>query len=212
MVITSGNEEQNEKNITREQIISATLNLIEQKQGREGLTIREISRNLGCSHPNIYNYYSSLDNLLWDVLELILETMMEFVLSRINSGMNRDEQFQTFISGIVTFSLNNTGWYKLLWFEDIKGDIPEKTAVKVKVPSQKFAEFVLSRYPEIGNLGNAVQAASIIHSYMHGEISKYITHRNFRDDREILTESITQNSFMLLKMLIAQNISEVENG
>jgi len=200
------------KSITKEQIIATTLDLIEIKQGREILTIREISKVLGCSHPNIYNYYASIDNLLWDVLELVLETMMEFVIKKIQPEQNPDQKFQTFVSSIVIFSLNNPGWYKLLWFDEIKTEIPLKTQEKVKIPGQKFAEFVLSLYPEIGDLKTTTSFTKLIHSYMHGEICKYITHRNFRDDREVLTESITKNSFMLLKMLIAKNTSEVKNA
>jgi len=192
------------KNITREQVISATLDLIELKQGRESLTIREISKSLGCSHPNIYNYYPSLDYLLWDVLEAVLERMMTFVWNKLKPEMSSDEKCRTFISNIVIFSLNNTCWYKLIWFDEIKGEIPPKTQEKVKIPSQKFVEFVVSLYPESADVGKAGRAASIIHSYMHGEISKYITHRNFQDERTVLTNRVTDNALLLLKMLINQ--------
>lgn len=182
--------------------------MIEHKNGRKNLTIREIATKLGCSHPNIYNHYQSIDMVLWDVIEYVLLKMIDYVEKKINLINNRDEKFQAFIKNLIEFSINNIGWYKLLWFDEIKGDMPEKTREIIQIPGYKFAEIIFLLYNEIDSPPKAFSIAGIIHCYLHGELSKLITNRNLLTDKFSSINYITDNCCMLMNMFIRETVNQ----
>ncbi len=54
------------KNISKEQIIDTTLELLKDKSDIRTINLREIARVLGCAHTNLYNYFPSFQDLLWE--------------------------------------------------------------------------------------------------------------------------------------------------
>jgi len=54
------------KSITKEQIIETALDLLKDKSDIRSVNLREIARVLGCAHTNLYNYFPSFNDLLWE--------------------------------------------------------------------------------------------------------------------------------------------------
>ena len=63
------------KPISREQIIDSALELLRNRRDVQSLNLREIARALGCAHTNLYNYFSSYPQLLWEAHAVCMERM-----------------------------------------------------------------------------------------------------------------------------------------
>ena len=65
------------KGITKEQVVETTLKLIKDSENIRSVNLRGVAREIGCAHTNLYNYFSSFDELLWCAHIRILEIFLE---------------------------------------------------------------------------------------------------------------------------------------
>ena len=196
------------KKITKEQIVKKTMNLILEKGSSETLTIREIAKALNCSHPNIYNYYSGMSDLMWDVLSAILVEMVESVLSK-TSMITGEDRFQVFIRQYLQFCFEKLPWYRVVWFDKINGDIPDRVKGTITMPSKKFPEIIMSLIPEINDYDRAIYIGRVINAFIRGEVGVYVTGRIKLNNMEEAILRIEKDILRITRSLI---ISEFKEG
>jgi AcrR family transcriptional regulator len=182
-------------------IIKTTLELINEKQGSSFVTIREIAKKLNCSHPNIYNYYNSVDMLLWDCLENVMLKMIDTVLIS-TSIVQISDKLKTFFEKLLDFYLNNKGWYNLIWFDHIKGQMPDNIKKIINKPRQEFCIFLQEIYPNYNLTPIAENITDTIHSYIHGQVSRIISGRIFIQDQNAIKKHIILTSIELVDLYI----------
>ncbi len=201
--MNGGNGENMSKNIDKKQIISAAAALIKEKNGSRNMTIRDIAGRLGCSHPNIYNYYHSVDEMLWDVLEVVLLTMIDTVMSKVDMESSGEQKLEVFIYELITFYLNNPGWYSLVWFDELNGKMPAKTKKIIIAPRAKFCEFLGEVYPDVRDIEIFNGIGDVVHNYIHGQMARYINGRGFINDSYELRDLIVATVSQLIKIIIS---------
>lgn len=190
--------------INREMILEAALRLILDQGGSVSLTIRDIARKLGCTHPNIYNYYDSMSELRWDCLLWALQDMLESNGSMSQLQGDSDTQFCMFIETLYDYFLARPGFYRLIWFDPMGSGIPERALEKLQAPSLRLRDFCLRLYPQIGNPQDAERTMLLVHRYFHGEMATWISGRITEADSETVKQRIIQNCLWLVKSYLRE--------
>lgn len=190
--------------IGKKEIIEKTLELILIKGGSDKLTIREIAKAMGCTHPNIYNYYNSMNDLMWDVLAAILESMVSSVLKGMET-CEKTERFNAFMENYIRFCLEKIPWYKVMWFERISGEVPERVKQSIEMPGKKMVEILKEMIPQLNSEERAEEMARIINSYVRGSIGAYVTERRRIETIDLAVSEITRDINKIKDGLIKLN-------
>lgn len=166
------------KGISKEQIVHVTLELIKDREDIRSVNLREIARILGCAHTNLYNYYKDFDRILWDVLDVILEKSLEHMTAYIGQIGDYNLKLEHFFKRFIEFYLENIGWFRLSWFEKLKGDRPQKnidmTTHTVEVFCGILTDIFQRIYGIILTMDEAKYVLHNVHCYLHGEVSIFI--------------------------------------
>ncbi|MBZ9607906.1 TetR/AcrR family transcriptional regulator [Clostridium estertheticum] len=195
----------NKNRVTKEIILENTLSLIDERHGRKDVTLRDIAKKTGCAHTNLYNYFNGLDDIFWESLGKVLIMMMDYADNGISSKTNPKENFYLVLSNIIDFSMNHPGWYELIWLKSI-GGTPSKEVIKIlEMPSQGFTAGIMKSSNNKISEEKASLIGDILHSYLHGEVCKWIYNRTFIKDKEEIKIKILSNLKQLYELLINNN-------
>lgn len=187
--------------LSKEKIINKTLELIVENNSSQALNIRQIARSLNCSHANIYNYYSGIEELRWDCLGEALIRMLEIVEKDLEN-CSSDKKFASFLHTWIKYGINNTGLYRLIWFDEFKGDIPENIKKIISIPMQELCNFLIEEFPHLSNNTNIKKIAHRIICYTHGEIAVFINQRSDVADKNEAFDEIYKNSLSIAYQII----------
>lgn len=208
MVITVGNIDGDDKmknsksNVSKEIIIETTLKLIDENGGIKNVTLRDIAKNIGCAHTNLYNYYSSLDEIFWEALGEALIKELEYKPSQLSKEQNRHNNIYTIFENIVDFSMEHPGWYRLIWLETIGGSPSEAVVEIMHKPNGIFISEIIKASNNELDFKKAKAIGNVLHGYLHGELCKWINNRSFLTDAEEVKKGILSNAKLLYKLLI----------
>jgi len=208
MVITVGNMngavrmKNNKNTVSKEIILESTLRLIDENGGIKNVTLRDIAKSIGCAHTNLYNYFTSLDEIFWQALGKVLLMMMNYCSTELNTEVDEEENFHCILSNLIDFSMNHPGWYKLIWLESI-GGTPSPEVVKILyTPSQKFTEEIVNASKNEITQEKAFSVGNILTCYLHGELCIWINNRSLISSKEETKIRILSNLKQLYKSLI----------
>lgn len=190
------------KNITKAQIISTALDLLRDKNELRTVNMREVARTLGCAHTNIYNYFPSYTDLLWETHTAILEAFMETLREKISSAAIAEIKLQYFFDTFVQMYLDNQGWFRLVWLEYISADRPKSNMETTARVHLEINHIILSIWQELN--GAAPDDAVVnrvvhnIHCYIIGEVSNYISGRGLIKNEAELRKYIVNESINIM--------------
>lgn len=202
MVITAGNilfGVENMKNISKEQILDASIELMKDSDNLQNLNLRKIAKNLGCSHTNIYNYFSSYTDLLWEAHSELNRRIVDSIIDKVENTNTSEEKLNCMFSSIANEYLSNTGWFRFIWMYYIGDERPEKHVKEIDeivknlvTCGMKIAEDLWKIKKSENEVFNALHNS---HCYMIGEITNFISKRR-----------IIENEIELKRYLIEQAI------
>jgi len=193
----------NKKHVSKEIILETTLSLIDENEGIKDVTLRDIAKKIGCAHTNLYNYFSSLDEIFWEALGQVLLIMMDYSSSGLGNEIDNEGRIFLILSNLIDFSVEHTGWYRFIWFESIGGTpSPEVTKILQK-PGENFIELIKTTNNNLSK-EKANIIGDILHSYLHGELSKWINNRVFINRMDEMKIRILSNLKHLYKLLIQE--------
>ncbi|HOO31494.1 MAG TPA: TetR/AcrR family transcriptional regulator [Thermotogota bacterium] len=167
-----------------------TLELIKRQEGASQLNLRKIAKELECAHTNIYNYFSSYNDLIWSAAA---EAMM-----RLSNEMFEEETVEGFVRRYVSFAFENKGYYKLIWYENFQTEMPDKLKEKLGYPSMKAAEiYALQMKRPIEEI---IGTMHIAFAYTHGMLTMYLNNRieTAEEGVETYKENIIQTALSIL--------------
>ncbi|WP_185648784.1 TetR/AcrR family transcriptional regulator [Clostridium sp. DJ247] len=194
----------NRKYVSKEIIIETTLRLIEEKEGIKDVNLREIAKNIGCAHTNLYNYFNSLDEIFWEALGQVILKMIDYSETNLTTETDPEEKFYLLLSNIIDFSMDHPGWYRLIWLESIGGK-PSIEVIKILDTSDEgFNEAIIKASNNKLSEEKASLIGDILHGYLHGELCKWINNRSFINSIEKTKMNIFSNLKYLYKLLIQQ--------
>lgn len=171
------------KGITKEQVIEKTLEITRDNQDFSKVNLRVIAREVGCAHTNLYNYFSNFDQLLCEVYIKVLSIFSAKIMEGISGINDYILLLRKLFNEIIDFYLSNRGWFRLLWIESISGIYKEAGYIEASKSADKFVYIIekniknnQSEAPAIGQLKNYIH---IVHCYIYGEVSLYISNHSF---------------------------------
>ena len=186
--------------ITKELIIEKTLELIKENEGSINVNLRKIAKELGCNHTNIYNYFNSREDLLLHTMIELIDQIRKYGIVKDSTSSSKDI-IKTYTKYIISFAINNSGWYKFIWFENFSKSHLDKFLGECVRPEFIMKEPLEAMLPSLSQkeLGHILM---LMHGYIHGEISKYICSRSTIESEEDLFNIIMTNIDFLLQNII----------
>ncbi|UZW14131.1 TetR/AcrR family transcriptional regulator [Clostridium pasteurianum] len=192
----------NRKNVSKEIIIETTLRLIEEKGGIKDVNLREIAKNIGCAHTNLYNYFNSLDEIFWEALGQVLLKMIDYVDVNLAYETDPEEKLYLALSNIIDFSMDHPGWYRLIWLEAIDGTPSSEVNEILHLPTRGFNAMLIKLSNNKLSEERANLIGDILMTYLHGELCKWINNRSFKNSSSETKMSVFSNLKYLYKLLI----------
>lgn len=145
--------------------------------GVENVTVRKVADIAGYSYATIYNYFSDLNQLLWEVKKLMIYEIYE-VLYKKMVGMTKDaEGIKKGFKMYVEYFIKNPNVFKFFYFHHLGKPAQEieETEEEPDFDSmweETFKEFVLSGKMRAKDI--EVLAKTLIYS-IHGLITLYFS-------------------------------------
>jgi len=191
---------------TRERFIATALELIAEEGGSLNVNLRQISRRMGCAHTNLYNYYGSYQDLLWDAYRGALRTYGERLILDLDTNLAPESYLRRTIANLAAFPEENPGLYRFIGSDpmatqDIPGDI---LAVVVGMKRWLASVFEAAAGPRL-DAEEAQAAADIVLAYIDGETLNLINGRVVPG--EDVHGRIVTNAIRLFELLAADGQS-----
>ena len=198
------------KNITKEQIVETALELMKDKDDLRGLNLREIARTLGCAHTNLYNYFPSYNDLLWEAHAVLLEMFMGILTKKLETADNAELKLNYFFEAFVDIYMDNKGWFRLAWLEYIGGERPRRDIEATEDTNKELTRCISEIWKELtGELPDAEQTKRILHNthcYIVGEISNHFLGRGLIENEIELKTYITREAIRIFRLCLLEKI------
>jgi AcrR family transcriptional regulator len=194
------------KGISKDVIIDTALAIIDKHQGVKKLNFRDIARELGCAHTNLYNYFPSFDMLLWTAQETIMKRLQYGINESVTIALEPETKLLAFFCSFLDFYLEHEGWFKLAWFEQLGSPRPQAhydhTVSTVNVLLESLLDISQQLHPSEISLEQMRLYLHNIHCYVLGELSIFFTGRNLFQEKASFRAYVLEQSVKMLKLLI----------
>ena len=158
---------------SRKAIKQAALELFA-SHGYHATSISSIASHAGISKGLLYNYYSSKDDLLKDILSEATTIGDDIFMNAVNKSNNDPMALlEIMIDTVFAFMENNQEYMKLLFSLSMKKDITDKFEEILGQTPQKKLDFIVSHLDRIG-ISNAKYEALYIGALLDGISLQYI--------------------------------------
>lgn len=194
------------KNITKEQVIKTALNLMKDRDNLNSLNLREIARTLGCAHTNLYNYFSSYNDLLWETHAAIQGIFVEMVNERLNAADTAEKRLECFFNAFIDFYMDNKGWFRLAWHHYIEGKRPQNDIEATEAANKMVDDCVSDIWNELyGKYPDRDTVKRVLHNthcYIVGEVSNYLLGRGLIQDEKCLRSYVADEAINMFKLCL----------
>ncbi|MDD3169434.1 MAG: TetR/AcrR family transcriptional regulator [Eubacteriales bacterium] len=189
-------------NVSKEAVVETAVRMIDESKGLRNVTLRVIAKEMGCAHTNLYNYFDNLDEIYWQALGNVLVKMIAFCLKDTEKQKDPGEKIFQTISNIIDFSFDHEGWYRLIWFEPLSGEpTPEVRGILFQ-PAEIFTRSLMEASERELSKEEADVISDIILGYLHGELSIWINHRSFIQERAEMKSKIISSIRLVYEKLM----------
>ena len=196
------------KNISKEQIIETALELMRNKNDLRGINLREIARTLGCAHTNLYNYFPSYNDLLWETHAAIQEIFMDMLIKKLETATTAELRLSYFFEAFVDMHMDNKGWFRLAWHENIEGDRPKRDIEATDSTNKMLNAHIAGIWKEFsGEYPDADMLKRVLHNthcYIVGEISNHILGRRLIENEVELRAYTTHEALRMFKLCLSE--------
>lgn len=196
------------KSITKEQIIQTTLDLLKDKDDIRSVNLREIARTLDCAHTNLYNYFPSFNDLLWEAHIEIENLFIEKIALKLKCMQDDRMKLHQFYFSLTELYLDHRGWFRLAWLDYI-GDVQpqedkEATEKAVNTMVEILESILLGIYSESPTRERIHNVLHDVNCYIIGEVSNFINGRGLILDGKILKHHITETAVTFFTLAIRE--------
>lgn len=186
------------KSITKEQIIETALDLLKDKSNIRSVNLRHIARVLGCAHTNLYNYFPSFNDLLWEAHMEIENKFIEKIAMELEGVKDNKMKLHHFYFSLSELYLDNKGWFRLAWLDYIDDVRPEKHKIStnkvVNTMVEMLGDIWSGIYPNVPDKERIHCVLHDVHCYIVGEVSNFINGRGLIEDSKMLKRHIAETA------------------
>lgn len=185
------------------EFVVTMLELILEKGGLTGVNLRMISKKIGCAHTNAYNYFDGFDGLIFAAYDRALDIYGSAVIQDLKSIPHGKSCFLKFVENIIDFALGYPGYYRFIGSDtfNIQGLSPETIGKAIQLKTFFLNLFYSVVHPYLSREDSDINA-SIIMSYIDGELFNIINKRAFPEDK--VNERIITYTEKLMDIFMAQ--------
>lgn len=189
-------------NVNREIILEKTLILLDKRNGIRNVTLRDIAKEIGCAHTNLYNYFNSLDEIFWEALGKVLNNMMDYAGSGlVVDNSHPGEAIKHMLTKLLDFYIEHPGWFSLVWLDTLNGMPSPSVKEVLQKPSLGFIDILRDENTCLTE-DKARIVGDIIMNYLLGELCTWINKRSFVEDKELVKKKIISNIEILYTSLL----------
>jgi AcrR family transcriptional regulator len=196
------------KAISKEQIIDTALKLLSDKQDFKSINIREIARTIGCAHTNIYNYFSSSADLLWELHSALQGIFITMLRKNVSAEKSPKIRLRKFWETFLQFYLDNIGWFRLVWMIYIGDKRPESNIIATKMTKDELDKYMIDIWEELSgyksNNKKVSETVHNVHCYIIGEVSNYISGRGLIKNTAEFKNYVVDNAIRLLTLSLQE--------
>lgn len=196
------------KCITKEQIIETALDLLKDKSNIRSLNLREIARALRCAHTNLYNYFPSYNDLLWEMHMEVGNRFIKKIALELECVQEDKFKLQRFYFSLSEFYLEHKGWFRLTWIDDIDDVWPEENKIATEKVVNRMVEMLetiwRSSYPNVPTKERIHSVLHDVHCYVVGEVSNFINGRGLIEDSEMLKGHIAETAVAFFTLALRE--------
>jgi len=192
---------------TAERFVTTTLSLIAAEGGSQNVNLRQVSREMGCAHTNVYNYFASYEDLLWVSFHRTLHLYGEYLVRDLDDSLDPQEYLRRLVSNLATFPEANPGLYRFIASDPIDLDrIPDHTLELVATMKTWLSEVLTSVVAPDIDADEAESVANIVLAYIDGETLNLINDRVVPG--EDVRGRIVENALRLFRVLSEDTTSQ----
>lgn len=184
-----------------QRLVEAALSLILKNGGCRGVNLRQIAVLAGCTHPNAYNYFTSLDDLFWAALFRALELQIADTERHMQTSAAARDPLHVFLSTSVLFAQENPGLYRLFWIEPLHGQPPVRVLQRLDEVRQQWRKVIGERLAAVRSTADPVWVGEIVHGYFHGEVCKLVGRHAFVPKCADNQVRIVENTIALIDLV-----------
>jgi AcrR family transcriptional regulator len=192
------------KGLSKQRVIEAALMLID--KGETTVNFRDIARELGCAHTNLYNYFASFDALLWEAQEEIMQRLQSEIEESLVSASTPEEKLSAFFRSFLDFYLAHKGWFTLAWFEPISSPRPSahynRAVSTVDALLKSLADISREMNQQIVNTDILRLFLHNVHCYIIGELSIFFSGRSLIQDKALFRVYVNEQAVKMLKSML----------
>ncbi len=161
----------------KRQFIDMVLIMLEEGKSLREINLRQIAKRIGCAHTNAYNYFESYEQLIWYSLE---EAQLRMLIGGgIKDPSHIDyDTLPNIFESYIDFVIAHPAWYRLIWMDRLIGPPPLEIRGSLVLPGDILNRWMRERHPDSNQ---TVKKTGILHSFLHGELSKYVTNRRLEE-------------------------------
>lgn len=197
------------KNITKDQVIETSALLMKDSNDLNSVNLREIARTLDCAHTNLYNYFTSYNDLLWETHTKVLSIMLNIMTEKLNTASTDDEKLIVFFSSFVDIYLDNKGWFRLIWQKFIEGERPQSNIDATEEANRVIVNYISAiwinlygKHIEVEKIGRVMHNT---HCYIVGEVSNYLLGRGLIKDEQELRSYIANEAIRMFSSCLGES-------
>lgn len=194
------------QSLTKDQVVHTALQLMQSAVDLKEVNLRVIAKELGCSHTNLYHYFSSYGLLLWEATAVLQEKLAEAVTGKRAGMEDPGARLVFFFHAVTTFYFDHPGWFRLLWHTKIAGDTPKRCAdaaaesdTELTASAAEIWWAYQNKEPDIAAVRRALHTA---HCYVVGEASGCILQRGFAGGPEGEKQKVTTQAVRIFRFLM----------
>lgn len=164
--------------LTADLYIEATIGLIAEKGGSADVNLREISRRVGCAHTNAYNYFESLEDLLWHALRKVLLQYGDAMYCGLDDSLSPRAYFRRMFRNMVEWSVGNPGLHRFISSDPIDPEQLPRDIIETVIEMKQWIVKTLKALARDRVQGDDLERlVDVTLGYLDGEVFNLINGR-----------------------------------
>lgn len=176
--------------VMRGAFIRAVLEMLQSGRSLRDLNLRQVAKRVGCAHTNVYNYFSSYEQLLWYAL---CEALKRLIAMTGAVYHEQDDSYtidpgKNIIEVFIKFAFAHPAWYRLIWMEALGGTPPPEVKQLTRIPAKLLRLWLGEVTDERVSEEDLRTGSVILNSFLHGELAVIAAKRAEGEPRELLEQ------------------------
>jgi AcrR family transcriptional regulator len=177
---------------TRDALITVTIEMIQERGGAAGVSLREVARRTGCAPTNVYNHFTDFAALLSAANLRIIADFNERVPQQAMRASTPEAVLEHGARAFIEYAMRHKGWFNSFHYE--RHGMPPTAADDGAAEHAGDQMVDLVRLATAGRLTDAEAryVTRAVYAYLLGELSVVVTGRATPPDEDAYTEALTR--------------------